>query len=635
MVIILTMFYLKQREAILDKRINIEKAHVLLFKSVKAQQDFFSYETKNPDYFLSDNSTYLKRYHSEMDATTTLLNQIDFKTETQLDASIIKLQQDLKGIDSVFINLTDKVKQRGFKDFSLEGNMRKHAHWLENITELPTKDILSLRRHEKDYIIRNELSYVSKLENLVTSLQTQVANNNRISTVRKDSVLFHLNSYKDNFKTMVALDALIGIKDNTGLKKELDKRISTAESHFKTLLEDTNAWVDKAFFRLTIYFLVIGFLLLLFSVLISAYIAKRITQPLTDLTSHITRFVDSNFTLETEHPMVSTKDEIGSLTENFSYLKDEVINRLKFFKQKVDERTAELADANKRLVKLSEANSRFVPDEFLNNLNRRSIEEVVLGDHVEREMTIVFTDIRGFTQISEGLTPQENFDFINNYLNGIVPIIQKNGGFIDKFIGDSVMALFPKEADKAIQTVFEFEAFLQTLNVDLIAEGKTPITIGTGIHTGNLILGTIGHDNRLETTVISDAVNTAARVEGLSKYYNAKVICTEATIEPLKNKSDFKYRFVDNVKVKGKSQALAVYELLSPFDTEKISYLDDFNQAIEHIKNNNIKDANTIFKALHQKHPNDKAVAIFSERCHNFLDDNAETWDGITKMMTK
>ena len=86
------------------------------------------------------------------------------------------------------------------------------------------------------------------------------------------------------------------------------------------------------------------------------------------------------------------------------------------------------------MLRLSEANSRFVPQEFLNNLGRKSIEEVMLGDQVEREMTIVFSDIREFTKISESLSPQENFDFINAYLNGVVPIIRSNGGFIDKFI---------------------------------------------------------------------------------------------------------------------------------------------------------------------------------------------------------
>ena len=164
--------------------------------------------------------------------------------------------------------------------------------------------------------------------------------------------------------------------------------------------------------------------MLLGSILLSSFIANRITKPLRDLTIYITKFIDSNFTLTASNPIVRSKDEIGKLTQNFTVLKEEIITRLRFFKQKVDERTQELAKANDQLLRLNEANSRFVPNEFLRYLGKSSIEEVKLGDHMEGEMTIMFTDIRSFTKISESLSPQDNFDFINNYLNSIVPIIR-------------------------------------------------------------------------------------------------------------------------------------------------------------------------------------------------------------------
>ncbi len=630
-VITLSLLYLDKREAILKATNTLEKSYAIFLKTVKSQQDFFSYDTKNQDYFISGKSNYLSTYQGDKDSTLVLLNSINFNNSA-LDTNVDEMTSSILTIDSLFTGLTKKVKERGYKDYNLVGSMRDDVHWLEANSGLPAAQILTLRRHEKDYIIRNEATYINRHKTKTETLRSQIQQM-RLSKSRRDSLLYYLNNYETKFKAIVALDAEIGIKDNTGLKAELDYQINALETGFNAAFLNAKAWSKEQFVALTKNFMIIGLILFILSILLSTIISKRITKPLTELTIHITKFVDSNFTLETEHPVVRSKDEIGSLTKNFSFLKDEVISRLKFFKQKVDERTKDLADANTRLLKLSEANSRFVPKEFLNNLNKKSIEEVRIGDHVQREMTVMFTDIREFTKISETLTPQENFDFINTYLSGVVPIIEKHGGFIDKFIGDSVMALFPDDPDAAIKATTEFEDFLVVFNKQLEEKNQSPIHIGTGIHTGQLILGTIGHDNRLETTVISDAVNTASRVEGLTKYYDAKIICTESTLKKLKGK--FKYRFLDNVKVKGKSKTIAVYEFLCSGDVDKLETLDQFNEGIKLIREKKISEASKIYGILHEKHPNDKAVEIFYKKCQDFLQNKKTEWDTITQMIVK
>ncbi|SEK38849.1 Adenylate cyclase, class 3 [Aquimarina amphilecti] len=631
----LSITYLQKRETVLKRTEAIEKSYVMLLKSVKAQQDFFSHATRDPHFFRTGDNQYLDQYLTLLDSTRSYLMQLDLEEESALVGGIEFVKSDITEIDAVFLELIEQIQARGYKNFNLEGSMRKDAHWLEKINEIDTKDILFLRRHEKDYIMRNESIYVTRLSNLVNKLRQQTINSGRISKARKKVVLYYLDGYRDKFIQLVKLDQRIGIRDNSGLKQQLDQRIIVCEEDFSNLVLYTEEWAKAEFKKLTIYFGLIAFLLLIVSVLISSLISRKITKPLTELTMHITRFVDSNFTLETEHPIIRTDDEIGSLTRNFSFLKDEVISRLKFFKQKVDERTEELANANRKLLRLSEANSRFVPQEFLQNLGRASIEEVELGDQVEREMTVIFSDIREFTKISESLSPQENFDFLNEYLSGIVPIIKRNGGFIDKFIGDSVMALFPDNPDAAIQTIFEFEDFIEEYNSRLDKNIALPIQIGTGIHTGKLILGTIGHDHRLETTVISDAVNTASRVEGLTKYYNAKVIGTEHTLLKLKNKDSFHYRFLDTVKVKGKTKTLSVYEFLGPADQIKLSYLKNYNKGVTFIENKKIREAAVIFSDLYKKHPSDRAVEIFFDRCENYLEKKTSSWDEITHMITK
>ncbi|WP_109438609.1 adenylate/guanylate cyclase domain-containing protein [Aquimarina sp. AU119] len=634
-IIMLSIAYLKKREHILKRTEAIEQSHVMLLKSVKAQQDFFSYATKDQQFFKTGDNKYLDQYLKLLDSTRSYLMHVDFKDEGALVGGIDFIKSDITEIDAVFLELIVQIQARGYKNFNLEGTMRKDVHWLENIDEIALEDILFLRRHEKDYIMRNEPIYITQLTRLVDKLAQETVANKKITKARKSEILSYLLGYRNKFLQLVELDQRIGIRDNSGLKQKLDQRITICEADFSDIVVYAKEWANAEFKQLTITFGIISFLLMIVSVWISSLISRKITKPLTELTLHITRFVDSNFTLETEHPVVRTQDEIGSLTRNFSFLKDEVISRLKFFKQKVDERTTELANANKKLLRLSKANSRFVPQEFLHNLGRESIEEVQLGDQVEREMTVIFSDIREFTKISESLSPQENFDFINEYLSGIVPIIKRNGGFIDKFIGDSVMALFPENPDAAIQTVFEFEDFLEIFNRKLIEKNRLPIEVGTGIHTGNLILGTIGHDHRLETTVISDAVNTSSRVEGLTKYYQSKIIATEATLSKLKNKHSFNYRFLDKVKVKGKSKTLSVYEFLSSREHIKLTYLKSYNTAVKHIKNEEIVKATTIFTKLRKKYPGDKAIKIFLDRCHNYIEQKASSWDDITNMITK
>lgn len=634
-IILLSLGYQQKREGIFAKSDDIDQAYLTLLKSVRAQQNYFIYETKNGNYFLTGESSYLEQYQYWLDSTLRTLSRVDFSSEEKIQTTVTLQKPHIARADTLFNSLTEKIKTRGFKDYSLEGAMRDDAHWLEEVSEIPNEKILTLRRHEKDYIIRNEQQYVDKFSDAVSDLTLFVQRNQRMTQTRKKEVLSYLSSYQTRFLQLVQLDKEIGLKDNSGLKSLLDQEIEVLETGFNDLVSQSRQWAKSEFDNLTLYFGITVVLLVVISIVISAFIAYKITKPLTDLTTHITRFVASKFTLEKDHPIVQSKDEIGSLTKNFSILKNKVISQMKFFKQRVDERTRELAEANKKLEKISEANSRFVPQEFLQNLGRASIEEVALGDQVEREMTVVFTDIRGFTQISEELNPQENFDFLNEYLGGIVPIIVKHGGFIDKFIGDSVMALFPNAPDQAVKAVMEFDEFVKEFNNSIKEKhGMAPITIGTGIHTGSMILGTIGHDNRLETTVISDSVNTAARVEGLTRYYDTPLIITEGTRKRLEHPEEFNYRFLDRVKVKGKKETLSVYQLLAPAEELKISYIPKYTEAIVLVENGDYTGAISIFEELSERNPADKAVKRFIEK-YKDLQSDASTDQGITHMTTK
>ena len=210
---------------------------------------------------------------------------------------------------------------------------------------------------------------------------------------------------------------------------------------------------------------------------------------------------------------------------------------------------------------LTDAYGRFVPHQFLNLLGYESIIDVNLGDQVQQEMSVLFADIRDFTTLSETMTPQENFNFINAYLSRMEPAITSNNGFIDKYIGDAIMALFSDFADDAVKAGIAMLNILTNYNQDRQRVGYVPIQIGIGINSGSLMLGTVGGKSRMDSTVISDAVNLASRIEGLTKDYSVPLLISHQTLERLRNPADYAIRIVDKVQVKGKSQYVVVYEV--------------------------------------------------------------------------
>jgi len=213
--------------------------------------------------------------------------------------------------------------------------------------------------------------------------------------------------------------------------------------------------------------------------------------------------------------------------------------------------------------KMNVALERFIPGEVLSFLGKGSIMEVELGDHSERRMTVLFADIRDFTSLSETMTPDENFRFINSYLERIGPVIRRHEGFVDKYIGDGIMALFPGSPSNAIAAALEIRGTLAIYNTDRAKLGYVPLRIGVGLHWGPLMLGTIGEDRRMDSTVISDTVNTASRLEGLTKKYGRDILVSGDTVDAAARErgADYAFEFLGEELVKGKTKPVAVYVL--------------------------------------------------------------------------
>jgi len=287
-----------------------------------------------------------------------------------------------------------------------------------------------------------------------------------------------------------------------------------------------------------------------------------------------------------------------------------------------------------QLAKLNEAYGRFVPYEFLRFLGKESIVDVKLGDQTEQRMTILFSDIRLFTELSESMTPQENFNFLNSYLSRTSPIIRKHHGFIDKYVGDAIMALFPQSADDALNAAIEMKQHLSEYNTYRQSAGYRPISIGIGLHTGRLILGTIGEEKRMDTTVISDTVNLACRIEDLTKFYQTPIIISEKTLTELRQPEIYHYRFLDRVQVKGRQEAISVYEVFdgdSPdsIDQKQQTY-DDFERGIIFYHTRKFDEATRFFQAVLDVNPVDKAALLYVKRCEYFRQHGVpEDWDGV------
>jgi adenylate cyclase len=271
-------------------------------------------------------------------------------------------------------------------------------------------------------------------------------------------------------------------------------------------------------------------------------------------------------------------------------------------------------------LEIAEVTSRFVPNQFLGFLGCESIVDVKLGEAVELEMSVLFSDIRDFTTLSEQMTPEENFKFINSYLSRMEPLIVKNRGFIDKYIGDAIMALFSEGADNAVKAGIAMLHDLVEYNQHRASIGYVPVKIGVGINTGSLMLGIVGGNNRMDGTVISDAVNLASRIESLTKSYEVSLLITQQTFDRLTNPADYAIRKIDRLQVKGKSEMVTVYEVfdadLPEVKAGKLAALQVFSEALSVYDMKNFREAALLFADCLRQNPGDKVAQIYLNRCH-------------------
>ena len=320
-----------------------------------------------------------------------------------------------------------------------------------------------------------------------------------------------------------------------------------------------------------------------------------------------------------------------------SYLQDRLLEEQN---KQLEEQNIALQQINDELVELNRAFGRFVPHEFLGFLGYESVLNVNLGDQIQRDITMLFSDIRSFTTLSEHMSPQDNFAFINSYLSRVSPIIRQNSGFIDKYLGDGLMALFPETVSDAVQAAVDMQKTVIAYNIRRKEKGYQPIRIGIGLHHGNVMLGTIGEAERMEGTVISDAVNIAFRLEGLTKIYGAAILISEETLFCLGENHPYQTRFLGKVQVKGKNESTGIFEILDGEQADlralKLQTQADFEQGLAFYYDQEFGQAKACFNRVLAVNPDDRAVQQCLQNISMFDALELPTdWDGIIALTQK
>jgi len=348
------------------------------------------------------------------------------------------------------------------------------------------------------------------------------------------------------------------------------------------------------------------------TILASVFMGTLFTRGIVSLDAVVRRFGKENLDLRAA---VRSRDEVGRLGVSFNAMAETI------------------QGYSAQLEALLSAYGRFVPHELLRLLAKENILDVKLGDFVQRDMTVLFSDIRSFSALSESMTPFENFNFLNSYLKRMGPEIRACGGFIDKYIGDGIMALFSRSPDDGLAAAVAMQRKLVEYNVHRASSGYAPIGVGIGVHTGSLMLGTVGEHERMDGSVIADAVNLCSRLEALTRVYGAAILTTSRTLKA-SVPGRFASRFIDRVRVKGRRETVLLFEILDgdPPDKRalKLSYREELARAMRLYYGRRFDEALRIIAGLRSRNPEDEILRIFRRRCELFVNLGVpDDWQGV------
>ncbi len=346
-IIFLGYNYIRQRDKLHNIIHEVNKVHADILQDMNIINNFFTYDTKNPDFFITKNSFYLKLHNglfTELKKDLQHLIQDNITGQLLIRDELKSIQSKLTDHENKYKRMIDLLLERGYKDWGTIGKMRDYIHRIEDMDEINIGDVLMLRRHEKDYIIRNELQYLEKHKSLSTSLRKKIIHNPAINKTTKDTALNYMNKYLMYFQQMVDLDKKIGIKDNSALKQDMNHLNLTLMEELNLLKNKTLVQAAIILEKLKSYFIIYLIIIAVTGILISLFFSKTITLDLSALTDDISKFVKSNFKDQTSGNLKTTtsNDEVNQLISNYIIMKKEIISLINNFNEKVEEKSHEV-----------------------------------------------------------------------------------------------------------------------------------------------------------------------------------------------------------------------------------------------------------------------------------------------------
>ena len=259
---------------------------------------------------------------------------------------------------------------------------------------------------------------------------------------------------------------------------------------------------------------------------------------------------------------------------------------------------------------------KYIPKQFIKFLGKNSILELELGHNVKKEVTTLFCDIRNSTQVSTTLSLEDNFNYINSYLKVVAPIIRKNNGFIDKYLGDGVLAVFISPSS-AIECAHSINKAIKDKN---LTDKKAPsLEVGITIHTGEVIFGVVGDEERKSPTIISDSVNFASEMDKINKEFNTSLVFSKQTLNNLPSKYPLSYRYVGSINVDKKGDSLSIFESLETYAKKErdilIKHKVEFETAVRSYDLGKFKLAKDQFAEVYKLEKKDKVCYAYYNKC--------------------
>lgn len=397
---------------------------------------------------------------------------------------------------------------------------------------------------------------------------------------------------------------------------------------FATELRDTfYSEVDRITLQ-TLYLILGGSLA---AVVLVIFFVGYITSPVKRLVRSMRDVISTN-DLSQRVP-VAFRDEIGEMSQTFNVM----LGELEQAYDRIKKYAFQAVVSQKKEQKIRNIFQKYVPQELIDRFFENP-ESMLVGEN--RELSVLFSDIRGFTSISEGMQPDDLVTALNRYFSIMVDIIMNRNGIIDKYIGDAIMAFFGAPVhheDDPLQSVLtgiDMVDGMHRFNEDQRRRGEPEFAIGIGINLGVVTVGNIGTERKMDYTVIGDMVNVASRLEGLTKMYQQPLIISEYLQQRIDG--ELPTRILDSVAVKGRKAGLRIYTAARELTEEQERAWGIHNEAMERYYRREFADAAAAFREVRAILPEDYPSTVMEERCERMAQDPPpEDWSGVETMKSK